>query len=832
MYTNVYNYGSKILLRGVENGRRISRKVDFSPTVWVNGKLNSKKNVETWKTMNGDTVYPYQPGTIRDCKDFIAKYEEVENFKIYTPPSYVYQFIAENYPGELHIDVNNVRSVYIDIETETEYGFPEVAHAREVIQLITIIDSYSDKVITWSLCDFTNDVGIDFRKFKAEEDLLKNFLSWWSSNYPDIITGWNTRFFDLPYLFNRIYRVLGEEQAKRLSPWNMCKIKEVTIYGKTQYRLHIAGVSDLDYLELYKKFTYKNRESYKLDAICEIELGQKKIKNPGTTFKEFYTQYPDTFVRYNIRDVKLVKNLDDKLKIIDLVLTLSYAAKINYEDVFSPVRTWDIIIYNYLNDHNTVIPLVKSFKDANAFEGAYVKNPLLGKHKWCCSFDLNSLYPHLIIQYNMSPETLTDVHLSTDVEKLLKQHTNLSVLQEYDYTVAANGWCFDRKKRGLLPIQMQHFYDQRVVYKKEMLKVKQQLVDTGDKNLEKEISRLNNLQMAMKILLNSAYGAFANPYFRYTDIRIAEGITLSGQLSIRWIENRLNEYLSKITNSEKDRVVLVDTDSVVLDLEDVVNMVFTETSDTEKVINFMDKFANDKLQPYINKSYQNLADYVNAYEQKMFMKRENLVDVALSIGKKNYVMSVYNSEGVHYKEPVLKIMGLQMVKSNIPAVIRGKLKESLKHILYGKEKDLQVFCTQVESEFYKIPYYDIAFPRGINDLTKYKDNNTIYKKATPIHVRAALLYNYYIAKKGLTQKYQTIQSGDKIKYIYLKTPNPLHENCIAFFDEIPEEFGLIPYIDYSVMYEKVFEGAMQNTIQVLKWSTREQATLDDIFIWE
>lgn len=351
---------------------------------------------------------------------------------------------------------------------------------------------------------------------------------------------------------------------------------------------------------------------------------------------------------------------------------------------------------------------------------------------------------------------------------------------------------------------------------------------------KKEVARLNNLQQSAKILLNSAYGAQGSPYFRYFDIRVAEGITKTGQIAIRWIANKLNAYLDKLLGTNGvDRVVLIDTDSVVLTLNDLVQKVYGANGKvglpTEKVIKFMDTVAEDRIQPFLDRSYQELADYMNAYEQKMQMKRENLVDVMISVSKKRYVMNVHNSEGVQYAEPQIKVMGLQMVKSSTPAVIRVKLKESLMTILKGTEADVQKYVTDYRDAFNKLSIEDIAFPRGINDVSKYANATTIYSKGTPIHVRGALLYNHHLKRLGLDHLYPLIREGDKIKFIYLKTPNTLHEDCISFPDKLPPEFNLTEYVDYSTMFKKTFQDAVQNILDSLGWSATQKATLEDWF---
>lgn len=476
IYTNVHQSGNKLLVRGVAKGRRFNTKIDFYPTVWMSGKREHEG--DPWYNLQGKRVYPVQPGTMYETKKFIEEYKDVHGFEIYESPGHTYQFIAENFQGEIRFDPNDISVFTVDIETETEYGFPDPAHANEVIQLITVKDTRHKQVFTWGLYHFDNDLDhVTYKCFSTEQALLTDFIQWWSHNCPDVITGWNSSLFDITYLYNRMVKVIGDTMADKISPWGQVRQTEVDLGGRTAIKTYIAGVASLDYLDLYKKFTYVTRDSYKLDNIASIELGTKKIENPGATFKEFYQNYWDTFVRYNIRDVELVDELDGKLKLIDLALTIAYAAKVNYEDVFSPVKTWDVIIYNYLNERNIVIPRRRKAVKEGSFEGAYVKDPIVGKHNWNCSFDLNSLYPHIIMQYNMSPETITDMRIRTSVDELLTKSIDMSEAIENDYAVAANGWCYRKDKKGVLPTQMQRFYDLRVVYKKEMLEAKRKLTE-------------------------------------------------------------------------------------------------------------------------------------------------------------------------------------------------------------------------------------------------------------------------------------------------------------------------------------------------------------------
>ena len=824
-YTNVVQAGDKILVRGYENGRQYQRRIEFSPTLFVNAKTQTK-----WQTLDGIYVDEVQPGTIRETRDFVKRYDGVTGFNVYGQTNYGLQYISDTYDYDINWDIEQLKIYTIDIETKTESGFPDIATANEEILLITVKDFTSKKLITFGVGAFVHDrESLVYCNCNDEQHLLKEFIIWWQQNYPDIITGWNTDFFDVPYLIRRMIRELGETLAKKISPWGMINERKTFIKGNEEIHYDIHGISQLDYLQLYKKYTYSKQESYKLDYIAEQELGDKKKENPGDTFRDFYTYHWQQFVEYNIHDVELVDRLEDKMRLIELHLTMAYQAKINYEDVYSQVRMWDSIIYNHLRKKGIVIPMKSGGHKSEQFEGAFVKDPLVGQHKWVASFDLNSLYPHLIMQYNISPETLTHEKITCTVDQLLRREIDTSYAKKRDLSMTANGWCYRRDIKGFMPELMEMMYANRSKFKKQMLAVQQKYEhDKGNNDLRKEISRLNNLQMAMKIALNSAYGAMGNAYFRYFDIRMAEGITLSGQLSIQWMANEFNRYLNKILKTEgKDFVIAIDTDSIYLTMEELVEH-FAGDKDDEGKIRYMDKVCEDIFQPFIDNTYQKLSEYMNAYSQKMIMKREVLADKGIWIAKKNYVLNVHNSEGVQYATPKLKVLGLAMVRSSTPSVIREELKKSVRVVLEGDEKVMQKYISGYKSNFEKFPVESIAFPRGVSGLKQYA-GSPIYQKGTPIHVRAALLYNHYVKKLGLDKKYPLIREGDKIKFVYLRTPNPYHENVIAFISELPKEFNLEQYIDYDTQFDKTFVEPLKTIIEPLNWQAEEVSSLEDFF---
>jgi DNA polymerase elongation subunit (family B) len=635
----------------------------------------------------------------------------------------------------------------------------------------------------------------------------------------------------MPYIARRMDRILGEKLMKRLSPWGLVTESEIFIAGRKQIVYDIGGVTQLDYLELYKKFTYTNQESYRLDHIANVELGQKKLDHSEfDTFKDFYSKGWQKFVEYNIIDVELVDRLEDKMKLIELALTMAYDAKVNYADVFFQVRMWDTIIYNYLKSRNIVIPpKERTDKDAK-YAGAYVKEPIPGKYDYVVNFDLNSLYPHLIMQYNISPETLMEQrHPSVTVEKILNKELDFS---EYsDYAVCANGAMYRKDVRGFLPELMEKMYNERVIFKKKMIEAKKQYEKTPTNALVKEIARCNNVQMAKKISLNSAYGAIGNQYFRYFKLANAEAITLSGQVSIRWIEEKINKYLNKILKTnDVDYVIASDTDSIYLNMGPLVETVYKgREKTTESVVSFLDKVAQVELEKYIEGCYQELADYVNAYAQKMQMKRENIADRGIWTAKKRYILNVWDSEGVRYEQPKLKMMGIEAVKSSTPAPCRQMIKDGLKIMMSGTEEEVIEYIDNCRTAFKKLPPEQIAFPRTASDVRKYRSQSDIYMKGTPIHVRGALLFNHYIKDKNLTNKYSLIGNGEKIKFIYLKKPNIIQENIISFIQDFPTELGLDKYIDYELQFEKSFVEPLKAILDAIGWNVEKTVNLDLFF---
>ena len=825
-YTNVQLVGDQVLYRGYENGERVMYRDSFSPELFVPSQTKTN-----YKTLDDIYVKPIQFGGAREAREFIKKYSDVKNFEVYGYERFLYQYIAQKFPqDEIKFDMSHMDIITLDIEVECENGFPDVESASESILCLTIKNLNTKKLIVWGTREFNNTRDdVEFVYCFDEKDLLHKFLTYWVEHTPDIVTGWNVYLYDIPYICRRIERVFTEKHMRSLSPWNLINYREFVVQGRKQIAYDLGGVSCLDYLDLYKKFTYTNQESYRLDHIAHVELGQNKLDHSEfENFKAFYTNNWQKFVEYNIIDVELVDRMEDKMKLIELCLTMAYDAKQNYEDVYSQVKTWDNIIYNYLKKQNIVVPPKIIHRKDAAYAGAYVKEPIPGRYDWVVSFDLNSLYPHLIMQYNISPETLVEEkHPSVTVDKILSQ----PVMYDEKYALCANGAQYRKDFQGFLPKLMQKMYNDRVIFKKKMLEAKQQYEKTPTIELTKEIARCNNIQMAKKISLNSAYGAIGNEYFRYFRIANAEAITLSGQVSIRWIENRMNQYLNKLLKTEDvDYVIASDTDSIYLNMGPVVETIYAgRKASNEKIVDFLDKICQVELEKYIESSYQALAQKVNAYDQKMQMKRENIADRGIWTAKKRYILNVWDSEGVRYEKPKLKIMGLETARSSTPSFFRDKLKKAFTIIINNTNDDLINFIESVKKDTRKQEIENISFPRGCNGIDKYRSSSDLYKKGTPIQVRGAILYNHHIKKNKLQSKYPMIQEGEKIKFIYLKSPNPIGEDVIAYFQTLPKELKLDKYVDFDMQFTKSFLEPLKKVVEIIGWQVEKRGTLESFF---
>ena len=843
-YTSVERYGNNILWRGYENGKRFSYRVPFEPTLYIH---TPKAGAEGYKSLTegGLPVSPTKFGDMKEAKTFIEEYKGVHGMKIFGSTNYVTQFIQQEYPNKITYDVSQVNIVSFDIEVDIRDGYPNMDTADKEITSIAYHSSREDIYYVLGRKDYdktktVTDIPLEkiqFVKFESETALLQYFMKLWTTDYPDVVTGWNVEYFDIQYIVTRIIRLLGEETAKRMSPNKSIRQTSREIFGKMAYTYYISGVAIIDYMDCFKKFGYKYgpQESYKLDHIAYVVLGETKIDySEYGSLTALYDENPQLYLDYNLKDTQLIARLEEETGLLALVMTVAYDGGVNYGDAFGTVGIWESTIYRKLMNDKIVPPLKGGpGMVAGDLVGGYVKDPKVGMHPWVVSFDLNSLYPHLMLQYNMSPETYMDGEREYVTQDMVLNGEYKSRFD--DRSVAANGVCFDNRKVGVIPTIIDEYYNNRSVIKKQMIAAEQQFeVETDPrelKRLKREINQLHNSQMSIKIAMNSLYGATANKYFLYYINEMAEAITTSGQLGIRYAEKSVNDYLNKtLGTTDHDYIIYIDTDSIYVDFGPLIKEVFGTTDiDKDKGEEFLDRVCSTKIEQIIEDGYEKLAADLGTYRNAMVMKREKITNRAIFVAKKRYILNTLNSEGVHYDTPKVSVTGLESVRSSTPEICRSKLKKCFEIIMNEDEEVTQGFIRDFKEEFKSLTPEKIAKTSGCNDIIKYQNKDTLYRKGTPMHVRGAILYNSFLKEKGLDKKFETIKGGDKVKLLYLKVPNPLRENVIAVPGLLPKQLGLHQYVDTEVQFEKVFLSPIQSILDAVGWSAEKKDTLDAFF---
>lgn len=753
-----------------------------------------------------------------------------------------YNFPDNEYPEN--------RVMTLDIEIETKHGFENMHLAQDVVNAIAIHDSQTNKYYAFIL-DYNGsidrdkisenkDIHINF--YNNEKDLLCDWLDTFVSLRPTIITGWNIEFFDIPYLVRRISKLLGSEWLNKLSPIGIIR------YSEFKERFIIAGLNIVDYLALYKKFTFSEQANYRLDSIAKKELGYGKIEFEGT-LETLYRDDINKFLEYNINDVKLVVEIDNKKKLIDLAIGLSHKGKIPYEDVFYPSKYLEGAILSFLKKENLVVPN-KPPRDqiSHKFEGAYVKQPIPGLYDWIYDLDLTSLYPSIIMSLNISPETKLgkvvnwnelDFHnrkernwtvsaARTDVTSNIELNTDglVELLTDSKCSISSNGIIYKpHSEYGVIPSILSKWFDERVEYKNLMKKY-------GKSNDKEKYDFYDKLQNIQKVLLNSLYGVLGLPVFRFYDLDNAAAVTLTGQTIIKSSAAKVNEYYKNILGTNEDHVVYIDTDSVFVSAKPLLDKLYSDTdpNDTKKIITNVAEIV-DSVQKYINDSYDLLAThqlFITSGKHRFQIKQELICLSGLWTAKKRYALFVLSREGILVNK--LKVTGLDTVRSSFPPAFAGFMEKTIKNILEKIPKSqIDSEILSLEDNLINIEVSKICKNTSISDITKYSStaedlfyNERIFspiKKGTPAHVKAAMAYNDLIRHYKLEAKYNFIRNKDKVKWCYLRK-NKLGLDKIAFkgFDDPPEIMKFIElYIDKQVMYERELKSKLENIFDAMNW---------------
>ena len=829
-YTACALKGNKVLVRGYRNGERFTDSVAFKPSMYIRSEKDSK-----YRTLNGVKVKRMVFDTLYDCREFLDQYRQLEDCPIYGNTDFVTQYLMETYPTEVEYDLSQIKVAYLDLECESENGFPDLDAPNERVNLMSIRICGVTHVIS-----FTPVTLPDCKVYMVsnEKELLKKTFEILSKEDVDIITGWNVKLFDIPYIIGRALLYFEEKEIQSWLPFGLMKMRETDIGGKIYRIYEFPGYTVLDYMDLYKKFSGASQESYALNHIAKVELDAQKLDySEYGSMREFYRQNFQKFAEYNVQDAILVERLDDKLKLIDLAVSIAYEAKITFDTVFFATRIWETICCDYLAHKNIVPPLKKSYAKDEQFVGAYVKDVTPGLYKNVVSFDATSLYPSIIMQWNISPETCFKKDSSLNADDFLGQSrkeipTLIEEASSMHCSLACNGSYFSTQIKGFIPILIERTFNQRKEAKNKMIELEKEYEKTKNKDLLPRIAALKIRQSVKKILANSLYGCLGNPAFVYSSPELATAVTVTGQVIIRKAEMAMNSYIQHLTKDDKDYVLAVDTDSVYLNLDAVVQKVSEKTT-IKNITQFINDICEQKIQPEFKKEMELLASTLGCPENKIFFKREAIASAGMFIAKKRYALLVQDLEGVRFTDPKLKIMGLETARSSTPAIVRNKLKDSIRIILTKTPEELSKYVDEFYDEFMQLPIEDIASPRGVKGIAKYKDASDIYKSGTPIATKAALLHNAYLKKINLTKEVPEIKENDKMKFVFVKVPNPYglggRDAVIGFIGKPPEKFQLEKYIDRKKQFDKTFGEPLDNILQAIGWSINQQVTLESFF---
>ena len=816
-----------------KDGKRIKVTTSFDPYLYVEGK--------------GDFESIY--GTKLIKKSFRTQYDRYKYIK-----DTGVKRVFENHPStqQYLIDTfwkvnetpefskNPIKVLFLDIETYSPDEFPQPSNPTHTVNVITVYDSLAKRYYTFGLKDYDNkDADVTYIKCNTERDLFKKFVEYIEKDYPDIMSGWNSEFFDLPYILNRCTRILGEEWTNRLSPSG--KVYSRTIkgqFGLDQTRWYVEGISLIDYLDVYKRFSVGVKESYKLDAIGEAELGEKKIDFGNTNLASLADNDWQTFVEYNIQDVRLLTKLEDKLKYTELIKMLAYVGLTTFEAALGSLSVINGATAVRARQRNQCVPSFIRNEDTGKNPGAYVGEPLKGFQENIISFDANSLYPNVMISLNMSPETKVGKIEDKNNNELVIRHVNgqvfnisnekfLEFCKKEEIAISKANILFTQKRKGVMPEILDYYYGKRVEIKKELGKYKREYSKNKSQKLKFLIDQLDAKQLCIKVFINSIYGYFGNKNAPFGDDDIASSITLTGQAVIKQSNELLKKYIKQKTKIEDEKtlnecIVYNDTDSSYISVKPLITagLPFTD-QDGKLTQEFHDEVQN--IEDFLNQEIKIWgAKNLNSKDCRFIFKREVIADVGVFLQKKRYVLHILDDEGIPMDK--YKYTGVEVVRSTMPAAIKPHVKNIIETMLSTQSiAETNKALDKTYKIFKDLPIEDIAFVSGIKGYEKYAAQCDGYKtaKGMPIHVKAAYYHNLLLKRMGIERKYENISSGDKVRYFYIQQPNPYNLSSLAYKYYYPEEFKKIFHADYDKMFEKILYAVIERFYDNVNWTPQK-----------
>ena len=828
-----------------EDGKRIKVTASYDPYLYI-------------ESGNGDAESIF--GTKLVKKTFRTQYERYKYIKdtgvkrVFDNLPATQQYLVDTFwkSNETpEFSQHPIKVLFVDIETYSPDEFPNPQDPTHTCNVITVYDSINDEFITFGLNEFNNkDDDVTYIHCLNEHDLFKRFVEYIEKDYPDIISGWNSEFFDLPYIINRCERLLGEEWRNRLSPSGKVYSRSIKgQFGADQVRWYIEGISLIDYLDVYKRFTPGVKESYKLDAIGAAELGEKKVDFGNMNLATLADQDWQTFVEYNIQDVRLLKKLEEKLKYTELIKMLAYVGLTSFEAALGSLSVINGATAVTARYRNQKIPSFIRNEDTGKNPGAYVGEPRSGFQENIVSFDANSLYPNVMISLNMSPETKVGKIEDKNGDNVTIRHVNgktftidnskfIEFIKNEDIAISKANVLFSQKKQGVMPTILDFYYSKRVEVKKELNMLKKQYSVTKDKAIKTKIDQLDSKQLCIKVFINSIYGYFGNKHAPFGDDDIASSITLTGQSVIKQSNELLKQYVKSKTGIEDTEklescVVYNDTDSSYISIKLLIDNLGIQCVD-----------SNNKLTSELYKEVQDIEDYLNeeikiwgvktlnSKDCRFIFKREAIADVGIFLQKKRYVLHILDDEGIPMDK--YKYTGVEVVRSTMPEPIKPHVKGIIETMLSTQSiTKTNELLNETYRIFKDLPIEDITFVSGLKGYENYARQCDGYKtaKGMPIHAKAAYYYNMLLKKFNIENDYETISSGDKVRYFYIQQPNPYNISCLAYKYYLPDEFKKIFFADYDKMFQKNLYAVIERFYDNVNWSIQQpgQACQTDLF---